>query len=670
MRIITVLVCLSISLNTLAQDYKFGEVSKEELEETYNVLDSSASATYLYKYRKTYFQYTQGNGFQMITEIYERIKIYNQEGFDYATKSISLYKNGSDVEEVHGLKAYTYILENGKVVDVKLDKKGVFKTEKNKYRNELKFTMPNINAGCVLEYKYRIQSSFISNVDDFVFQYDIPVKKIEAIFEAPEYLNFKQNTKGFLAITPKRDTKRDKITFRNKSRSGGGLTGAQTTNSSYDVEFIKNITKYDLTDISALKEEPYVNNIDNYRSSIKYELSFTKFPQSTIRYYSTTWGDVVKKIYESSSFGDELDKTGYFDDDIDALLGSISDPSKRMGLIFNHVKSKVKWNNYYGYHTIDGVKKAYKDQVGSVAEINLMLTAMLQYAGLKAYPVLVSTRLNGIPLFPTREGYNYVVTCVKLKSGNVLLDATNKYCAPNVLPFKTLNWQGRIIAEHGGSELIDLYPKKASKNTITMMATLDEEGNVEGAYRSIKTNHKALSFRERYIEANKDDFLEKLENEYDGLEISDYQVKNELELAKPIMESYKFYKESQADVIGDKLYFYPLFFLKTNENPFKLEKREFPVDFGYPSLTSYRVIIKIPEGYQIESLPEPSALALPDNLGEFKYNIIQGNAKSIQVVISTKINESIITPVYYDALKEYFNKFIQKEAEQIVLTKV
>ena len=144
MRIVTILLSLSISLNALAQDYKFGKVSKEELEESYNPLDSSASATYLYKFRKTHFKYYQEEGFQLITEVHERIKIYNQEGFEYATKAVSLYKSRNSEEEVNNLKAYTYNLVSDKIEDTKLDKNGIFKTEKSRYRNETKFTMPNI----------------------------------------------------------------------------------------------------------------------------------------------------------------------------------------------------------------------------------------------------------------------------------------------------------------------------------------------------------------------------------------------------------------------------------------------------------------------------------------------------------------------------------------------
>jgi hypothetical protein len=45
-----------------AQDYKFGKVSKEELEEKTYPLDSTADAAYLYKYRRTYFDFLENKG--------------------------------------------------------------------------------------------------------------------------------------------------------------------------------------------------------------------------------------------------------------------------------------------------------------------------------------------------------------------------------------------------------------------------------------------------------------------------------------------------------------------------------------------------------------------------------------------------------------------------------
>ena len=111
--------------------------------------------------------------------------------------------------------------------------------------------------------------------------------------KTPEYYNFKVNTKGFLPINPKVEQKRDQIRFSNKTRTSYN-NQTRTSYSASNLDFNKTRTTYKLQNVPALKDEPYVNNIDNYRSSVKYELSFIKFPQEPVKYYSTTWEDVVK----------------------------------------------------------------------------------------------------------------------------------------------------------------------------------------------------------------------------------------------------------------------------------------------------------------------------------------------------------------------------------------
>ncbi|WP_298342021.1 DUF3857 domain-containing protein [uncultured Algibacter sp.] len=671
MRVLIVVLGLCFTIPTFSQNYNFGKVSIEEVKEKTCSIDSTANAAYLYKYRKTYFEYEREQGFELKTEVHERIKIYNQEGLDYATKKMRLYQGSNgNREEVSTIKAYSYNLKDGKLIKLKLDKSGIFKTKANKYNNEVKFTMPDVKQGSVIEYKYEITSPFWSNVGEFIFQHDIPVKKLESIFEVPEYFSFKSNTKGYFMVKPAKESKRAKLLYKNEIPLSENAPMDPTIHyRTGEVEYKNEVFNYNLTDIGALKDEPYVNNINNYRSSVKYELSYTKFPNSTVEYYSTTWEDVVKTIYRSSNFGDELNKTSYFKKDIDNIVGSISDPQKRTALIFNYVKSHINWNGYYGYFVDEGVKKAYKEQTGNVADINLMLTAMLNYAGINAYPVLVSTRRNGVPLFPTREGYNYVVTYVKMPEMTFLLDATSKYSYPNLLPFRALNWQGRIIAEKGNSTLIDLYPNSISKDMVGMMVNLDENGTIKGKCRNTKTNHKALSFRRDFNRKGEDDFLDDLENKYGGMEISEFIVKNNADLAKPIIESFTFEKENQADIIGDKIYFSPLFYMRMSENPFKIENREFPVDFGYPYETKYRFTINLPDGYKVESLPKSEAFKMADDLGFFSYKISNDKEK-VQVIVSSKINSSIIAPQYYEALKSYFSMIVKKETDQVVLTRI
>ena len=124
---------LCIAQIAISQNYKFGKVSEEELLEKTNPDYPEANATVLYKKQQISFEYIQGKGFIQKNEIQERIKIYNKEGFDYATRLVRLYDGSSSYgESLNGLKAVTYNLDGGKIIEDKLKKDGIFEEETNK----------------------------------------------------------------------------------------------------------------------------------------------------------------------------------------------------------------------------------------------------------------------------------------------------------------------------------------------------------------------------------------------------------------------------------------------------------------------------------------------------------------------------------------------------------
>jgi hypothetical protein len=395
----------------------------------------------------------------------------------------------------------------------------------------------------------------------------------------------------------------------------------------------------------------------------------TRYPNQPYKTYSTDWETVTKNIYESEDFGGELNKTGYFEQDINTLLSGITIRDEKITTIFSFVKSKVKWNDYTSYYCNDGVKKSYKDNVGNVAEINLMLTAMLRYAGIDANPVLVSTRSNGIAMFPNRTAYNYVIAAVEIENGLILLDATERYATPNVLPIRDLNWFGRLIRKDGTSTEVNLTPNNLSTEINNLQVTLDNKGGISGKIRTQYSAHNALSFRQKNINTNKETYLEKLENDKGLIEISDYVRDNDLDLSKPIVETYSFKDSDAFEIINDKIYISPLFFLSVNENPFKQETREYPVDFGFPFEDTYNVNIEIPEGYIIETLPTQAKFVTDENLAVFKY-LISNTGNKIQMKITSTINSPIVSSEFYSTLKDFFQKVIEKQNEKIVLKKI
>ena len=664
------LLLLLLTLNGIfAQDYEFGKISEEELALKNHKLDSSAVASVLYEKQNSTIEYKDGLGFVLVTYIQKRVKIFDEKGFGYGVAKVYLYIGGTDEENLSSLRGYTYNLEDGKIKESKLSRDAIFKNDESRYWKSQTFTFPDIKEGSIIEYKYTITSPYVSNIQTVNIQKEVPVDFIEATYEFPEYYYFKPVVKGYLDIGLKTSSGSESVNYMNKQRSGGtsAYDQVRTSYQSGKIDYLVNISSISLTDIPSMKDEPFVNNIDNYRASLDYELSYIKYPNSSIESYSTTWEDVTKKIYEDPDFGTELKKTGYFEDEIDQLINQTSNVKDKMALVFEFVKNKMSWNGVYGYTCNDGVRNAYKDNTGNVAEINLMFTAMLQYSGIEAYPVLVSTRSNGIPLFPTREGFNYVITAAVVGEDVILLDATSKYSKPNLLPTRALNWNGRLIKKGGESLKVDLAPHTISNEMVFMNVELNDDGSVKGKVRGQYLDYNAYNYRVKNDQKSKDDLIKSIEDTYLGVEIDEYEVKNQYDVNKPLIEQYSFYKENAYDQIADKIYVSPLFFFTQLENPFKLEKREFPIDFSYPHKEKYAINIAIPEGYKVESLPESTKLVLPDGIGSFSY-MAGTSTGNLQLSVELEISSAIVPSLYYDSIKQYFSKIIEKESEKVVLS--
>lgn len=654
-----------------AQKFEMGKVSIEELQQAMHPIDSSAEAAVLFKNGETTFDYTTNDGFTMTTKVKTRIKIYKKAGYDWGNFEKEYYKeNNNSREKVSFSDAVTYNLENGKIIKTKLKSEGEFDEQVNKYWAKKKITMPNVREGSVIEFQYTITSPNIGKLDDWDFQSSIPVNHSEYKTEFPEYFVYKTNQRGF--VFPKLVTEKSVKSFiiNGKERSGGeGFSTVKTTFTQDKIEYEATKTTYTAENLPAMKDEDFVNNINNYISSISHELSIIRYPQTPMKFLSTDWVSVVKNIYDNENFGAELNKTGYFDEDLKALLAGVTGVDEKISAVYNYVKQNIKWNNFYGYSCNDGVKQAYKSKAGNVAEINLMLTAMLRQAGFDANPVLVSTRSHGISFFPSRMAFNYVIAAVEYNNKIILLDATEKYALPGILPTRDLNWMGRLIRKDGTSLEVDLMPSLLSKETVNAMITMNANGEVTGKVRSQLTDYNALSFRQRYVGMTLENYLEALENKNNKIEVSDYKRENDNDLGKPLVESYSIKDANDTEVIGDRIYITPLLFMNSKVNPFKQETREYPVDFTYPFEKKYNITIDIPEGYAVESLPANVNFATESKFGSFKY-IIANTGNKIQVAIVFDIFTSIVSADEYPVLKDFFQKVIDKENEKIVFKKI
>jgi len=104
---------------------KFKDIPKDLLQSTAHSTYPEADAAIIYRKNDLSIKYSNSKQeFELFYTITERIKIYNDDGFDYADYTIPLYAGKSSIREnLVKLTAITYNIEGGKITKKRVRQK-------------------------------------------------------------------------------------------------------------------------------------------------------------------------------------------------------------------------------------------------------------------------------------------------------------------------------------------------------------------------------------------------------------------------------------------------------------------------------------------------------------------------------------------------------------------
>ena len=430
------------------------------------------------------------------------------------------------------------------------------------------------------------------------------------------------------------------------------------------------IHEYAAKDVPAIKAEPYLTSLENYATQLKFELASTNYTSIGGKFtnFTTSWSDLAKQLKDDDNFGEELKHTGFIEDAVSGVIKGATGDLSRLNRVYNHVQNTMKWDGLKSIFTDKTLKKAYSDKKGNSADINLLLVAMLNKAGIAANPVILSTRENGILSIAhaTISDCNYVIAQAVIDGNTFLMDATEPDIQPGTLPYRCLNGEGHLIKQEE-SEPVQLHNNKTSTSTTLLLKLTN--GIFAGTVSSRETGLNAFDFRKSVKSAggNKEKF-EKVKNNSSDIDYLDYKYTNLDSLNLPMTIEYKIALKEKPDTTAGIIYIDPVLIVREKENPFKSPARNYPVDFGVPFVEYYNLQLIIPDGYMVEELPQNKFLTLEDKGGQFQYGVSQVGDK-ILVNFNFTINKPIFLPSEYLMLRSFYDLVINKEAEQIVLKK-
>ncbi len=630
-----------VGLHGFSQDKSpivFGKVTAADFVTPAGV-DTTANAVIIADIGVRSFERPFSNAWDGYLQHTRRVLILKKSGFDAATVTVPLFNFKERSEEIIELKAVTYNLENGRVVKTELDKTGIFREKLSENVVTERFAFPAVREGSIVEYMYKEKSEFGFGNETWSFQGNYPCLWSEYVASIPSAFNYSVVPHSYLPFS-----------IESKSSESNPAYGTIRT------------FRWAVKNIPALKEQPYTTTVRNW-------LARVEIRPGGLRY---NWRIFNLQLLHSDRFGADLAAgNSWLDKDMMEITAGAGDDLNKAMKIYAYVRDHFSCNGRPGYLTNNPLRTVYKTRSGSEAELNLLLTAMLDHEKLNAAPVLLSTRSNGFinPLVPQPALLNYVICKVSIGPVFYYLDASDPDLPFNKLPLQCYNDYDLVV------DTAIVFPEAnltadsltEQKKMVVFLANGDK-GGLEGTVQSFPGNAEATDIRKKMkMQDGEKKFHDQLTNGLMADEtITDLEIDSLRLPDEPLVISYSCH--ISTDNASDILYFTPTLLDRITENPLKETQRIYPVEMPYSRDINYILTLEVPSGFVVEELPKSVKVLLNNNGGYFEY-VLSQDGDQIHFRTRLRLAKANFQPQEYEELRNFFATVAEKENEQIVFKK-
>jgi len=315
-----------------------------------------------------------------------------------------------------------------------------------------------------------------------------------------------------------------------------------------------------------------------------------------------------------------------------------------------------------------GLKNVLKAKSGNVAEVNLLLTAMLNYAGVTADPVILSTSDHGYAyaLYPIVDRFNYVISKATIGGIDYTLDASRARLGFGKLTPDCYNGSARLVNEQASAMAFIADSLKERKLTAITIVN-DENGKWEGRMNQSPGYYESYSIRDKIKEKGQEEFFKDVKKAFGHeMEIQHPQIDSLTTYDQPVALHYNFELKTEGE---DILYVNPMFGEGYKENPFKSADRKYPVEMPYTMDETYVLNMEVPKGYEVDELPKQIRVKMNEQgEGFFEYLISSSNG-IVSMRSHIKLDRANFSPEEYENLRGFFTLVVGKQNEQIVFKK-
>lgn len=538
---------------------------------------------------------------------------------------------------------------NGKIEKAKLNKDNISEEKLNDAIKVMKVRPEQVKKGSIVEIEYEKMSVFYSRVDDWYPQDECPTLYADFEIKIPDWFRFNLDQTGMNHIEVQKGFENITFVFRN----------GQTENVSCNKYNAKGIN------LPSLKKDDFVWQEHDFADKLTFEMNGITIPGEVYESFSQTWDDINKTLAESSNFGGRLNASNPLKKEMqDAGIMNLKTPKEKIEAIMKLLQSKVKWNGSYHFAG-NSARETLKKGEGDNADMNFIIINMLEDAGIKAVPIVMSTRKHGrLPI--THPSLDYLNTFIV---GALINDSTMIYLDGSMknglaLPANLITDRAQIV----GKASFTVSPAQTEKGaeSYNIIGKLSADGKLEFQGRSEFKDCWAPVVVNTYKDA-KDSatYVNERASKY-NVNFSKFNLKYTEGLNPKCQKTFAATKT--FDTTPENIYFSPLLVAFAKENPFKDEERKMPVEYPFIQSYTFSANYTFPEGYSVESLPKSQQITSPDKSLHFIINYQEVGGR-LAMRCTVKIDKQLYTAPEYPILKAFMDQVTAHNNDVVVLKK-
>lgn len=285
---------------------------------------------------------------------------------------------------------------------------------------------------------------------------------------------------------------------------------------------------------------------------------------------------------------------------------------------------------------------------------------MLRGAGIKAWPVLISSRDFGQinREFPSLFQFNGQLVHSQIGKETYVMDASFEHSQPNLIPVDTYNETGLLLREDS-YEWKEISPDNSVfAINISIDGQLDAQGNLTGEMKAQHSGYPAQTIR-RQLTNGEPELSILQQTVFDGyaeVNLSDVKLSDVFAYEQPVSMQARFALDSYATSFTDGLQFRPMIVGYLMNNPFEEEKRDLPVTLDAPERLSLTFRIRIPEGYTLGSGAKDRAISLPGAHLTESYKV---KGQTVRYKFNIDITRKQFRPGQYPRLLDLYKRWVE-----------